>query len=58
MKKLIVLIMLLFIVSAIQAKNTRKVDREFKKRNAICLAEQARQQHQGIKHYHKSNRRK
>lgn len=37
-------------------KGQIKVEREYRKRNALCIAEQERIQHQGIKHYNPRNK--
>lgn len=45
-----------FIVIPASAKNPRKVEKEFKQRQAECIAEQTRIQNKGIKHYNPRNK--
>ena len=51
MKKLIIILILFFVCISVEAKNTKKVQKEFRKRNAYCLALQEEQQRNNIKHY-------
>lgn len=51
MKKLIIILILFFVCISVDAKNTKRVQKEFRKRNAYCLALQEEQQTSNIKHY-------
>ena len=51
MKQLTIILILFFVCISVEARNTKKVEREFRKRNAYCLALQEEQQQANIKHY-------
>lgn len=48
------IVLILLFSNDVVSKNTKKVEREFRKRREICIVEQNRQQKSNIKHYKKT----
>lgn len=51
MRTLFILLILFIVSISVEAKNTKRVEKEFKKRNSYCLALQEEQQQSNIKKY-------
>lgn len=55
MKHLFLIILICLVtISFTEAQNTKKVNKEYQKRNEECLREQEHQQKSNIKHYRKN----